>query len=225
MSDPARGDVDAVARRLGRLRSRIRGAGGDDTVQIVAVTKGFGRWAVDVALELGLRRVGENYAQELLAKVDPARDVVGRGPEWHFIGRLQRNKVRTIAPYVALWQSVDRLRVGREIATRAPGAAVLVQLNLSGEEHKGGCDWEEAPELVGALGEEGLQVRGLMGVGPAGPAEAARTPFRRLVQLADELDLPIRSIGMSEDLEVAVEEGATMVRVGRELFGPRPTAG
>jgi uncharacterized pyridoxal phosphate-containing UPF0001 family protein len=110
----------------------------------------------------------------------------------------------------------------REIAKRAPGAAVLVQVNLSGETQKGGCDRSAVPELVAEARAAGLDVRGLMGVGPAGEPEAARAGFRWLVDRAAELDLPERSIGMSADLEVAVQEGATMIRVGRDLFGPRP---
>lgn len=215
--------VDAVSARLVDLRRRLQVAGGDG-VRVVAVTKGFGVEAVRAAWDAGLTEVGENYAQELVTKA--AELAAGPGPAsglcWHFIGRLQRNKVRLLAPHVGLWQSVERAEVGREIARRAPGAAVLVQVNCSGEEHKGGCSWEEAPGLVAALRAEDLDVQGLMGVGPAGPPEAAREPFRRLVSLADDLGLAVRSIGMSADLEVAVEAGSTMVRIGRDLFGPRP---
>ena len=96
-----------------------------------------------------------------------------------------------------------------------------MQLNLSGEAQKGGCPLDEAVALVGVAREAGLAVQGLMGVGPAGPPEAARPGFDRLVALADDLDLPVRSIGMSADLEVAVQAGSTEVRVGRDLFGPR----
>jgi len=184
------------------------------------VTKGFGIDAVEAALGAGLVDLGENYAQELLEKA-PGHPRV----RFHFIGRLQRNKVRPLAPLVALWQSVDRLELAREIARRAPGAAVLVQINLSGEPQKGGCAPGEVAALVAAARDLGLDVQGLMGVGPAGPREAARPGFRELVALADRLDLPVRSIGMSADLEVAVQEGATMVRVGTDLFGPRPGGG
>jgi PLP dependent protein len=215
-----------VRDRLAAVRSRIEAAGGADDLAIVAVTKGFGVDAVAAAVEAGLHDVGENYAQELRDKAD-ALEVPAGGvtPRFHFIGRAQRNKVRQIAELVTLWQSVDRLELAREIAARAPGAAVLVQLNLSGEVQKGGCDPDGAPALVGTCREQGLDVLGLMGVGPAGPAEAARPGFRRLVSLADELDLPVRSIGMSADLEVAVAEGSTMLRIGTGLFGSRPPRG
>lgn len=214
-------DVARVRERLAVVRDRIRRAGGGDDVVVVAVTKGFGAGAVRAARAAGIGDVGENYAQELLGKVEDlatdAHDV-----RWHFIGRLQRNKVRHLAPHVALWQTVDRPELAAEIARRAPGAAVLVQLNLSGALHKGGCAQAEAASIVDHCRLAGLDVRGLMGVGPAGPAEAARPGFRTLVTLADELALPVRSIGMSSDLEVAVEEGSTMLRLGTALFGPRP---
>ena len=199
----------------------------------MAVTKGFGPEAVRAALAVGLADVGENYAQELVEKARALAEwEVGPqagpdagsepAPRFHFIGRLQRNKVRQVAGLIAVWQSVDRAELADEIARRAPGAVVLVQLNLSGEDQKGGCDAGEAPRLVAHAREAGLEVRGLMGVGPTGPPEAARPGFRQLVSLADELGLPVRSIGMSADLEVAVEEGSTMVRVGTDLFGERP---
>ncbi|HEX2193236.1 MAG TPA: YggS family pyridoxal phosphate-dependent enzyme [Acidimicrobiales bacterium] len=217
-----------VAERLAVVRDRIARAGArPDDVRIVAVTKGHGKEAVEATVEAGLRDVGENYAQELLAKREAAAiheahdDPTGPAPCWHFLGHVQRNKVRALAPAVDLWQAVDRVAAGAEIARRAPGASVLVQLNVSGEAQKHGCRPEEAPALVDELIALGLDVRGLMAVGPTGPPEDARPGFRRLVQLADRLRLPERSVGMSDDLEVAVSEGATMVRVGRALFGPR----
>ncbi|MEJ5254483.1 MAG: YggS family pyridoxal phosphate-dependent enzyme [Acidimicrobiales bacterium] len=216
-------DVDVVAERVRVLRARIADLT-DRQVRIVAVTKGFGADAVRAAVAAGVSDIGENYAQELLGKHAALGDLATR-VRWHFIGRLQRNKVRSLAPVVSIWQSIDREPLAEEVARRAPGATVLVQLNLSGEEHKGGCALDEAPRLVSRCLELGLDVRGLMGVGPAGPPERARPGFRRLVAMADELGLPERSIGMSADLDLAVEEGSTMVRVGRALFGPRPLPG
>ena len=214
-------DPAAVAARLERLRARIEAAGGTE-VAVLAVTKGFGADAVRAALDLGLDAVGENYAQELLAKADDLDAGRGPAPRWHFLGRLQRNKVRHLAARVAVWESVDRRELVEELARRVPGATVLVQANLSGEPQKGGAPLAEVPELVARARDLGLVVDGLMGVGPAGPPEGARDGFRSLVALADRLELPERSIGMSADLEVAVQEGATTVRVGRDLFGPRP---
>ena len=217
-------DPGLVAQRADVVRERIEAAGGGAEVEILAVTKGFGADAVTAALAVGLPAVGENYAQELLEKA-ATLEGVDPPPCWHFIGRLQRNKVRAMAPMVALWQSVDRPELATEIARRAPGAPVLVQLNLSAEPGKGGCSFDDARPLVEHALGLGLDVRGLMGVGPAGPPDAARPGFRSLVGLADELGLAVRSIGMSSDLEVAVQEGSTMVRIGRDLFGERRRSG
>lgn len=211
---------EAVARRLADLRARIAEVAGDRPVTLLAVTKGFGADAVEVALDLGLQAVGENYAQELLGKV--AAIGPGRTPRWHFLGRLQRNKVRHLAPHVSVWESLDRARVIEEVAARAPGAAVHVQANLSGEPQKGGAELASVPELVALARGLGLDVRGLMGVAPAGDPELARPGFRALVAMADRLELPERSIGMTADLAVALEEGSTEVRIGTALFGPRP---
>lgn len=214
-----------VRRRLAAVRDRITAAGGDpDRVRIVAVTKGFGADAILAAMAAGLVDIGENYAQELLAKAreigEPSRS--GGGPRFHFVGRLQRNKVRAIAPVVHLYQSVDRLALGTEIARRAAGAAVLVQVNLTDDPNRGGVDPAAADGLVADLGGLGLDVRGLMAVAPMGPPGGARAGFRKVRELADRLGLGERSYGMSDDLEEAVAEGATMVRLGTALFGSRP---
>jgi pyridoxal phosphate enzyme (YggS family) len=210
-----------VAERVAAVRDRIIRAGGSD-VTLVAVTKAFPVDAVLAALRAGVDDIGENYAQEVLGKAPLVAEHPDLGPpRWHFLGRLQRNKVKALAPHVHLWQSVDRLELGAEIAKRAPGAAVLVQVNLSGEGQKGGCSWSELRDLVARLRDLDLAVQGLMGVGPAGPPASSRAGFERLVATADELDLPVRSIGMTADLEVAVAAGSTMVRIGRDLFGAR----
>jgi PLP dependent protein len=220
-------EPDQVLVRVEAVRARIRRAArprlDGHEVKLVAVTKGFGADAVRAALGAGVDGLGENYAQEMLAKAAVlAAEGHGVAP-WHFIGQLQRNKVRQIASLVDLWQSVDRPSLATEVARRSPGARVLVQVNCSGEPQRGGADWPEVPTLVRHCASLGLQVDGLMGVGPGGDdPEASRSGFRRLVALADDLGLTERSIGMSADLEVAVEEGSTMVRVGRDLFGPRP---
>ena len=214
-------EATTVAARLEEVRARITAAGGDvDAVTVVAVTKGFDSTAAQAAVAVGLQQVGENYAQELLAK---APEVAGAS--WHFLGRLQRNKVRSLAPVVSLWQSIDRVELADELARRAPGAAVLVQVNVSGETPKGGCAPAQAPALVDELRRRGLDVRGLMAVGPAGPVEEARRAFRALANQARTLDLHHVSMGMTDDLEVAVQEGSTMLRIGRALFGPRQPRG
>lgn len=212
-----------IADRLAQVRARIEAAGrpaGD--VVVVAVTKGFGPGAVEAATAAGLDDLGESYAQELATKVAGAPADPGR--RWHFLGRVQRNKVRSIAAWVHLWQGVDRVSAGEEIARRAPGAKVLVQVRLAGGEIRNGCAPHDVPALVDGLGVLGLDVRGLMAVGPPGAPELARPGFREVSALADRLGLVERSMGMTDDLGVAVEEGSTMVRVGRGLFGARPVA-
>jgi pyridoxal phosphate enzyme (YggS family) len=211
--------AQGVAERLAEVRSRIEAAGGDpQAITVVAVTKELGAEAVEAALAAGLRDVGENRADELREK---AAAISSGTVRWHYLGRVQRNKVARLAPVVSLWQGVDRPAAGAEIARRAPGAAVLVQVNVSGEPQKHGCRPEDAAALVDQLQRLGLDVRGLMAVGASGPPDAARPGFRLLRTRADELGLPERSMGMTDDLEIAVEEGTTMVRIGRALFGER----
>jgi PLP dependent protein len=222
-------DTTALAERLAEVRARIAATGrAPDDIVVVAVTKGFGAEAVEAAGAIGLDDVGENYAQELGQKRQAAG---GDGRRWHFLGRVQRNKVKSIAGVVHLWQGVDRVAAGEEIARRAPGARVLVQVRIDGIDGNGeasagrnGCAPDDVPDLVERLDGLGLDVRGLMAVGPAGAPELARPGFRKVSALADRLGLVERSMGMTDDLGVAVEEGSTMVRVGRGLFGARPVA-
>jgi PLP dependent protein len=221
--------VAAVARQHELLVRRIASTGRDPAdVTVVAVTKGFGPEAMVAAVAAGLVDVGENYAAECIAKLEAAsRSLAAHGdvarPRLHFIGRLQSNKVRLLAPHVTLWQSVDRGSLGAEIARRAPGAAVLVQVNVSDEPAKGGCPPHELDALVAALSVHGLDVRGLMAVGRTGEPAAARPGFAWLRAACDRLGLPVCSMGMTGDLEIAVAEGSTMVRVGSALFGMRPS--
>lgn len=211
---------EEVGARLSEVRRRIAEAGGDPgVVSIVAVTKGFGPWAVRAALENGLGQVGENYAEELLAKADAVSDVP---VSWHYLGAVQRRKVRSLAPVVSCWQSVCRVEEGQAIATRAPGASVLVEVDVTAIAGRRGVGPEEVPALVERLSELELAVDGLMVLGLPGPPEAARQAFRSVARLRSQLGLAQLSAGMSDDLDVAVSEGSTMVRVGRALFGPRP---
>jgi hypothetical protein len=238
VSDHPRIDAEPVPGRLASLvmanatsvRGRIESAGGDaDRITVVAVTKGFGADVVRAAVAAGISDVGENYAQEMVAKIDalsrvgePAIEAIGGGPlRWHFLGPVQRNKVAALAPTVDWWHSVDRAAVGEAIARRRPGAHVLVQVNATGESTKHGCRPDDAPDLVAQLRRLPLDVAGLMTVGPAGPPEGARPAFRRLAEIGRRLGLRELSMGMTDDLEVAVQEGATIVRIGRGLFGPR----
>jgi hypothetical protein len=208
---------DEVAARLATVRERISRAGGDpDRVRVLAVTKGFGSDAVLAARAAGLTDIGENYAAELVTKAPGPP-----GTQWHFLGAVQRNKVSALAPLVDVWQGLARLAEGERIARFAPGARVLIQIDYTGLPGRNGCVPEDVPVLADALSRLDLVVQGLMTVAPPDPS-AAEAAFGSLGRLADALDLPERSMGMSGDLEAAVAAGSTMVRVGRALFGERP---
>jgi pyridoxal phosphate enzyme (YggS family) len=219
--------VTGVAAAVTEVRDRIAaaalGAGRDpNAVRLVAASKTVPAERVAEALAAGVTDVGENRAQELVAKADalatpPATE--GMYVCWHFLGRLQRNKVRSLARRVTWWQSVDREPLGAAIARHAPGARVLVEVNLAGEGQKGGCAPGDADRLADELRQLGLRVEGLMTIPPAG--DDPRPWFAALRELAVGLGVHELSMGMTDDYEAAVGEGATMVRVGRAIFGSR----
>ena len=216
-------DQRSVNEAVASLRKRIANAGGVD-VALVGVTKTFGSEAWQFAKVAGCDAVGENYAQEVLAKA--AEVVLADRLPVHFIGQLQSNKIKQLAGIVDVWQSVDRLSLLTEIAKRSPQstAQVFLQVNVTGEDGKGGCLPAGVGELSRAAGDMGIDVLGLMTVGPTNEDPVVtRTTFRTLRALANEHGLRQCSMGMTGDLEIAVEEGSTMVRVGSALFGNRPS--
>jgi len=187
-------------------------------VAIIAVTKTFGHDAIRAAVAAHCDAVGENYAQEVLAKVG----VSPFGIPVHFIGAIQSNKVRQLAPHISLWQGVDRESVISELGKRAPGAEILLQVNTTNEDTKSGVPPQEVEALLAAGVKAGLAVRGLMTIGPtSGDVRDAEKAFLSLRSLADSLHLPECSMGMSDDYRVAVDCGSTMIRIGSRLFGPR----
>jgi len=201
-------------------------------VTIVAVSKTHPADAIRAAALAGATDFGENYAQELVAKA--AELAAGASPpaiRWHFIGRLQRNKARLIAGRVALVHAVDSVELAEELGKRAGGAVqpILLAVNLGGEATKGGVTADTAPAIARALvAVPGVSLDGLMTMPPpADDPEASRPHFAGLRTLRDRLQddlgraLPVLSMGMSHDFEVAIEEGATLVRVGTALFGSR----
>jgi pyridoxal phosphate enzyme (YggS family) len=217
-------DDPGVAARVAGVRARIESAAraadrDPGEVVLVAATKTVPVDLIAAAVAAGVTDLGENRAQELLGKA-PA--IAEREPaaRWHFLGALQRNKVRSLAPWVECWQSVDRPEVGDTIARHAPGARVLVEVNLAGEAQKAGCGPDDAAPLVDRLRAAGLAVDGLMTVPPHG--DDPRRWFADLRELGGRLGLAELSMGMTDDFELAIAEGATIVRVGRALFGPRP---
>jgi pyridoxal phosphate enzyme (YggS family) len=220
-----RARVDAACARAGRSPS---------DVAIVAVTKTHPASAIIEAIAAGVTDVGENYAQELLAKRDAVAAAGGGAARWHFIGRLQRNKAKLVAGNVALIHAVDGAELGAEIGKRAVAAGaiqpVLVAVNLAGEATKGGVAAADVPALVDALTAiAGVRVDGLMTMPPPDDDDLARRCFAGLRELRDRVataarPLPVLSMGMSGDFEIAIEEGATLVRIGTAIFGSRPAA-
>ena len=222
--------IDQIRERAEEMRARLRAAaeraGRDpDGFQIVAVTKGFGIDVARAALDAGLTRLGENRVQEALPKVAALPDA-----EWHLVGRLQRNKARKALSAFAVVHSVDSIELLRRLADEAMRAGLaprlLLEVNVSGELTKAGFDPVRLEEVAPALSD---RVVGLMTMArhQADEAEQRRT-FATLRVLRDRLQessgiaLPELSMGMSRDAEAAVAEGATLVRIGTALFGPRP---
>ncbi len=212
--------AEQVAERTGALRDRLDREAGRN-VRLVAVTKAHPPTVAWAAALAGHRDLGENYAQELAGK---AEFLAERGVEvrWHMIGPVQSNKVKLLAPVLGWWHTIDRAKLVRAVATRSPGAEVLIQRNLSGDSNKAGCAGDEVEPLVDQAREAGLEVLGLMGVATEGDPQLAATEFASLVDQADRLGLSERCIGMSSDLDVALAAGATTVRIGSMLFGTRP---
>ena len=216
-------DQRSVSEAVAALRNRIAQAGGTN-VALVGVTKTFGSEAWRFAKAAGCDAVGENYAQEVVRKAGEVA-LADRLPV-HFIGQLQSNKIKQLVGIVDVWQSVDRLALLTEIAKRSTmsGTQVLLQVNVIGEDEKGGCAPIQVAELSRAARDLGLEVLGLMAVGPTNEDPiVTRSAFRMLRTLVDEHGLQQCSMGMTGDLEIAVEEGSTMVRVGSALFGNRPS--
>lgn len=196
-----------------------------EAVSLIAATKTVSPDLVRSAIEAGVHILGESRLQEALPKIEAVGD--WQGIAWHFIGRLQRRKVKSVVGRFQLIHSVDSLDLAAEINRRAADAglvqAVLMEVNIGEEATKGGLAPAAVAEVVAASKDlPNLSVQGLMAVPPlATDPEAARPYFRRLRELALSLKLTELSMGMSQDYAVAVEEGATMVRVGTAIFGAR----
>jgi pyridoxal phosphate enzyme (YggS family) len=227
-----------IAGNLARVREQIaeavRRRGPGPEVTLIGVGKRQPPAALAAALAAGLQDLGENYAQEFVSK-QTAPELTNHAPRWHFIGALQSNKVRHVVG-AALIHTVDRRSLVAAIATRARALGisqdVLVEVNLGGEAQKAGIDPDALPELLDAIaGEAGaLRCRGLMVIPPVDSPDRVRPYFTALRELAarhgagrPHVELRELSMGMSGDFAVAIEEGATMVRVGTAIFGARTT--
>ena len=216
--------ASTVRDRLEEVRGRIAGVGGDpERVRVLAVTKTFPPSAVLAARGAGLFEFGENYADELVEKaVALALDDQIR---WHFIGNIQRNKLARLAPHTSVYEAVTRSAEAVEIARRARGAQIFVEVGATGLLGRPGVAPDRVADLVAELRALEVDVRGLMTVAAPGGGSAASKVFELVATLALDLFLPECSMGMSDDLEEAVRAGSTEVRVGTALFGPRDARG
>ncbi|MCK4963669.1 MAG: YggS family pyridoxal phosphate-dependent enzyme [Dehalococcoidia bacterium] len=206
--------IAQVAQRAGRSPAEIT---------IVAVTKGLTAQAIEAALEAGIRHIGENRVQEAREKIARLSNLQPCAT-WHMVGHLQTNKVKTAVEIFDIIHSIDSLRLAEALSGRARNTVpVLLQVNISGEEPKSGFSEAELPKAVEDVARLSmLKVKGLMTIAPlVSDPEEVRPIFRRLRELRDSLGLEHLSMGMSDDFEVAVGEGATMVRIGRAIFGER----
>ncbi len=184
---------------------------------MVAVSKTATIEAIETAYAMGQRCFGENRAQELVRKAAALPSDI----QWHMIGAVQTNKVRILSDVVERWHTIDRDALVLEIAKRSPGARVLLEVNVAREAQKAGCDPDQVAGLLNIATSAGLRVEGLMCIPPAGPDSAAC--FGLLRDIAAELQLRDLSMGMTNDFETAIACGATVVRVGTAIFGPRPS--
>jgi len=226
--------MSTIASRLQAVQARIRAAEAaagrpPDAVRLIAVSKTFAASAIREACQAGQHAFGENYLQEALSKIEA---LPGLPLEWHFIGPIQSNKTRPVALNFSWVHSVDRLKLAERLSAARPEGLpplqICIQVNVSGERSKSGCQPDALQELaltVACLPR--LQLRGLMAIPEAtSDVRLQHQRFALLRQLKDQLvtsglSLDTLSMGMSDDLEPAIAEGATMVRVGRAIFGPR----
>jgi len=225
---------DTVEQRLNRVRSDIRSAEiawgrRPGSVNLLAVSKTHGVDAIRRCLTAGQTRFGENQVQEAVEKIDALHDAP---IEWHFIGAVQSNKTRKLAAQFQWVHSVDRFKIAKRLSDQRPDAlpplSVCLEVNVSGEASKSGVTADELPALAAAVGGlPSIRLRGLMAVpAPASDFDAQRRPFEALRCLYEDLlarghALDTLSMGMSADMEAAIAEGATIVRVGTAVFGPR----
>ena len=216
-----------------RITKAARAAGRDpSSVRLLAVSKAFPATVMAEAARAGQRAFGENYVQEALAKMDELANSADRPLEWHFIGPIQSNKTRAIAQAFDWVQSVDRLKIAERLAEQRPANLpllnVLLQVNVSGEASKAGVAPDQLSQLAAAVAHlPRLRLRGLMAIpAPETDVERQRLAFARTNKLfrqlrAEGLKVDVLSMGMSDDLEAAIAEGATMVRIGTAIFGAR----
>ena len=214
-------NIEQVRKRITRACQRADRS--PEEITLIAVTKTVAPSAVATAYELGLRHFGENRVQEAEAKIGQLSALKPR-PTWHMVGHLQTNKAQVAVAIFDIIHSVDSIRLAEVLSRRAPKTLpILLEVNVAGEASKSGfplAEVEPALEAITRLPQ--LEIRGLMTIAPmVADAEEVRPVFRKLRSLRDSLGLKHLSMGMTDDFEVAIEEGATLVRIGRAIFGER----
>ena len=219
--------LNAVRRRIGELERRYRREPG--SVALLAVSKTKPPEAVRAAISAGQHAFGENHLQDAMTKVET---LSGLGVSWHFIGAVQSNKTRPIAAHFDWVHCIEREKIAKRLSAQRPAGRepleVCIEVNVSGEETKSGVPPANVEPLARMVRDlPGLRLRGLMAIPrPSPDLETQRIPFRQLREILDELnakglDLDTLSMGMTGDLEAAIAEGATIVRIGTAIFGPR----
>lgn len=209
--------IEEVKERAQELAEVVR-TRSDGNAILLPVTKGFGVREVQAMLEVGLTKIGESYAQEILEKTEMITD---NRIAWHMIGRVQRNKVRKLSETVDLWHSVDRKELITEISKYKKNAKILIQVGMNGRSQQGGCSPENVPELIEFASNKGIDVKGLMTIGVDQDINATKNAFAGVAKLSEKVGLTEISMGMSNDFEIAIDYGATILRVGRSIFGER----
>ena len=223
-------NINLLLEQISRIAENCGREPGD--IQLLAVSKTRTPDEIRAAAAAGLSAFGENYLQEALDKIDALSDLA---IDWHFIGPIQSNKTRPVAEHFAWVHTVDRLKIARRLSDQRPGHLpplnICLQVNIDGEASKSGAAPDELKELALAVAQlPNIRLRGLMAIpAPSDDSEAQRQPFFRLRQLLDTLragapalaDLDTLSMGMSADMAAAIAEGATIVRIGTAIFGPR----
>ena len=209
--------IEGVKERAHELAEVVKTKSGGNAI-LLPVTKGFGVREVEAVLEVGLTKVGESYAQELLEK---AKNITDNRVDWHMIGRIQRNKVKKLSETVDLWHSVDRKELIAEISKYKTDSKILIQVDMNERYQQGGCSPENVPGLIEFASDKGVNVEGLMTIGVDQDVETTRNIFAELAKLSKKMGLKEISMGMSNDFEIAIDYGATILRVGRSIFGER----
>jgi len=185
---------------------------------LLPITKGFSVREIEAVLGVGLVGIGESYAQELLRK---SKEISDSAVKWHMVGNIQRNKVRKLSPVIELWHSVHRKEIIDEISKHKDNAKILIQVDMNARHTQGGCRPQDVSLLLDHANERGLKVEGLMTIGVNQNIVETKESFLALSKMSENLGLKEVSMGMSDDFEIALECGATILRVGRGIFGER----